>query len=81
MSVFLDAWVDGRVGAHALCKWMSYHVCRSVGVSVFFRSLPTSHEKGVQVVWGASYERPGVCFVFSGDLGVWEGGGRCTHLV
>jgi len=35
----------------------------------------------VQVVWSAFDERPGVCVLFSGDLGVWEGGGRCTHLV
>ena len=71
MSVFLDAWVDGRVheGAHTLCKWMSS--CVSLGWCLsLFSSLPTPYEKGVQVVWGAFDERPGVCVVFSGDLGV-----------
>jgi len=51
--------------------------CVSLGWCLsLFSSLPTLYEKGVQVVWGASYERPGVCFVFSGDLGVWEGEGE-----
>ena len=34
----------------------------------------------MQVVWSASEERPGVCVVFSGDLGVWEGGGGAHTL-
>ena len=49
--------------------------CVSLGWCLsLFSSLPTLYEKGVQVVWGASDELPGVCVVFSGDLGVWEGG-------
>ena len=80
MSVFLDAWVDGRVheGAHTLCKWMSS--CVSLGWCLsLFSSLPTPYEKGVQVVWGAFDERPGVCVVFSGDLGVGGGVLFFTH--
>ena len=56
--------------------------CVSLGWCLsLFSSLPTLHEKGVQVVWSAFDERPGVWVLCSGDLGVWEGGGRCTHLV
>ena len=80
VSVFLDASVDGRVGAHTLCKWMSYHVCRSVGVSVF--SAAFDHYMGsLCKLFGVHLMSGRVCVLFSGDLGVWEGGGRCTHLV
>jgi len=50
--------------------------CVSLGWCLsLFSSLATLYGKGVQVVWSASEERPGVCVVFSGDLAVWEGGG------
>ena len=54
--------------------------CVSLGWCLsLFNSLPTSYEKGVQVVWGAFDERPGVCVVFSGDLGVGGGVLFFTH--
>ena len=54
--------------------------CVSLGWCLsLFSSLPTLYEKGVQVVWGAFDERPGVCVVFSGDLGVGGGVLFFTH--
>ena len=51
--------------------------CVSLGWCLsLFSSLATLYGKGVQVVWSASEERPGVCVVFSGDLAVWVGGGE-----
>ena len=70
MSVFLDAWVDGRVheGAHTLCKWMSYHVCRSVGVSVFSAAFPRYMRRACKL-FGVHLMSGRVCVLCF--LGIW----------
>ena len=40
LRVCFPGFLGGWEGAHTLCKWMSYHVCRSVGVSVFSAAFP-----------------------------------------
>ena len=80
MSVFLDAWLDGRLGAHALCKWMSYHVCRSVGVSVFSAAF-LHHMKKAYKLFGVHPMSGRVCVLCF--LGIWvygKGGGGAHTL-
>ena len=68
VSVFLDSWVDGRAGAHTLCKWKSYHVCRSVGVSVFSAAFPHYMGRACKL-FGVHLKSGRVCVLCF--LGIW----------